>query len=420
MLRDFCTIRNALEDSQFLRDKRHVRGRLMVTDDHLEILTRLQDAGHIEQSKRDGKNVSYLPDTKGTTVEFTLNPGSLHYYEDLEDLVSYTPEEPVAYYVHGVGDVACEAADGNGSIHSSIASYRQMLRARSLLRSTADFENTGRAIFLTPEKLEIPLAYSSPKIPALEHLKDLQSQFEKRPEQDPADREQRLVLFRKNLREYLKAHPPEDRFQIFLRNFETIYDSYRRDYQLWVGNTFGELEKSFEEKRLKFVADLNGIIAGVQASILAVPVATILLGDKYDAANPRRDLLLAVGVLAVGLIALILLQNQEATLNATREAINATKDDFEKKHTRRKQEFQTRLDNLDTQERRVRKLLGLLRGTIIVIVIASFIGWLYAFSQSGSAPKAPASADTNSPSITPAGTVSNAPHQTNASRPQIP
>ncbi|MGZ4971640.1 MAG: hypothetical protein ACXWDN_02685, partial [Limisphaerales bacterium] len=279
--------------------------------------------------------------------------------------------------------------------------YRQMLRARALLRSTADSADSGKAVFLTPEKLEIPLAYASPNIPALEHLKDLQSQFEKWPDQDPGEREQRLVLFRKNLREYLKAHPPEDRFDIFLRNFETIYDSYSRDYQLWVGNTFGELEKSFEEKRLKFVSDLNGIIAGVQASLLAVPVAAILLGDKYDAANPLKDFLLAMGVSALGLIAFRLLQNQEATLDATRQAINATRDDFEKKHTRRKYEFKTRLENLDTQERRVRELLALLRGAIIVIAIASIVGWMYAFSQSGSSPNASISTGTNSSLVAP-------------------
>jgi hypothetical protein len=235
---------------------------------------------------------------------------------------------------------------------------------------------------LTPEKIEIPLAFSEGDIPQLKHLDDLRSQFLKRPENDAADFDQRLVLFRKSIREYLKAHPPEDRFILFMRNFETIYDSYNRDYQLWVGNTFGELEKSFEEKRLKFVSDLNGILSGVQASILAVPVAAILLGDKYDLANPLKDFLIAIGILAVGIIACRLLQNQEATLDATREAINATKEDFERKHTKRRVEFKTRLQNLDAQEQRVRTLLTLIRATIILIIIAGFGGWLIAFSRS--------------------------------------
>ena len=261
-----------------------------------------------------------------------------------------------------------------------------MLQARDLLRATADFPSEGKAIFLTPDKIEIPLSYAEPNVPALSHLEDLQNQFKKNEDKDPADIDQRLVLFRKSLREYLKAHPPEDRFKLFLRNFETIYDSYKRDYQLWIGNSFGELEKSFEEKRLKFIADLDGILAGIQASLLAVPIAAILLGDKYDLANPLRDFLLAAGILAVSIIAFRLLQNQEATLDATRKAIDATKEDFEAKHIQRREEFKTRLWNLDVQEERVRTLMSYIRNAILLITIASFIGWLVALSQSAGAP----------------------------------
>ena len=169
--------------------------------------------------------------------------------------------------------------------------------------------------------------------------------------------------------------------------FSFKIESYTRDYQLWVGNTFGELEKSFEEKRLKFVADLNGILAGVQASILAVPIATILLGDKYDLANPLKNFLLAAAVLLLGVIALKLLENQSHTLDATRKAIDATKSDFEQKHTRRKEEFETRLKNLDDQERRVRILLKSMRRTIIGIVILGFIAWGISFFKApGSSP----------------------------------
>lgn len=374
MLRKFHAVRGALEQSQFQRNTRHITGLLTVTPECLELIISLQDNGHLENSTRDGRSVTYLPDASGHVILLTLNPGSLHYYEDVQDLVAYTAEEPPVYLVHGIGEITRESTEGAAG-HLLIESYRQMLRARRLLRATADLEDSGKAVFLTPEKIEIPLKYSSGSIPSLPHLAELENQFEKRPDKDPADRDQRLVLFRKCLREYLKAHPPEDRFELFLHNFETIYDSYRRDYQLWVGNTFGELEKSFEEKRLKFVADLNGILAGVQASILAVPIAGILLGDKYDLSNPTKNFLLAFAVLLLGVVAFMLLKNQEHTLDATRSAINATKTDFEAKHTRRKDEFKTRLKNLDEQEGRVRTLLQFMRWTIIVIVILSFVAW---------------------------------------------
>src|SRR6185437_1177750 len=369
-------------DSVFIRKPRRIRGAVSITDRNLADLVSLQNSGCVESCTVGGKSRSHLPDVVGQVVDIVLIPQSLDYYEDLTDLVSYTAEEPKIYYVCGIGEVRSEADGGNQIKHDIIESYRRLLHARKLLRSTADFEDTGRVIFLTPEKIEIPLGYYSADIPPLKHLTDLEEQFRKRPEKDPADYDQRLVLFRRNIKEYLKTQPPQDRFALFLRNFETLYDNYVRDYQLWIGNTFGELEKSFEEKRLKFVSDLNGILAGVQASLLSVPIAAVLLGDKYDLANPLKDFLLAAGVLAVGIIAFRLLQNQEVTLDATRSAINATKADFEKKHINRRAEFKTRLQNLDTQEQQVRTLLSFIRNALVLIVIAAFGGALFAFYHS--------------------------------------
>ena len=370
MLSDFCIIRSALEDPQFQQQLRCIDGKIQVTADNITLLNKLQEGDHLEVIL-DSRSISYLPDVEGKLVQLRLKIGHLQYYEDLNDLVLYTAEEPVEYFVQNIGTIrhgeACDAP--------SILSYRQMLRARKFLRSVAEFENTGKAILLTPERLDIPLFYKSADIPPLLHLEDLENQFSSQSPLTSTERDQRLVLLRKSLREFLKSHAPEQRFGMFLSNFETIYDSYIRDYQLWVGNSFGELEKTFEEKRLKFVGDLNGILASVQTSILAVPVATILLGDKYDFANPLKNFLLATAVVLLGRVSHKLLENQEHTLDATRAAIDATKQDFEKKHTRRKAEFETRLANLDQQEQRVRSLLGSMKSLIWTIMAFAVIAW---------------------------------------------
>lgn len=375
MLREFCAIRAALEEPVFDRESRHIRGWFQVREAHVPSLEILQTGSCIERSTAEhGNSVSYVPDMVGQIIRFELIPPP-GYFEDVEDLAAYTAEEPEEYHVYKIGDI--KRADTPA--HELIEAYRKMLQARRLLRSNADYEDPGKAVFLTPEKLEIPLRFSLSRIPNLPNLTELESHLEKRADaSDPGDRDQRLVLFRKVLREYLKAHPPETRFHLFLQNFETIYDSYNRDYQLWIGNTFSELEKTFEEKRLKFISDLNGILAGVQASILAVPIAAILLADKYDINNPSKDFLLALGVGAVAIIAFWILRNQQATLDAIKAAIDATQMDFETKSSRRPREFQTRLKNLHDQENRVRGLLRFIRGAIYSITLLAFIGCLVA------------------------------------------
>jgi hypothetical protein len=413
MLSDFCIIRSALEHPQFQQQLRCVEGTLQVTAENINLLINLQEGDHIEAAL-DGRSISYLPDVTGKRIQLRLKIGQLQYYEDLNDLVLYTAEEPDEYFVQSIGNIrqgeACDAP--------KIASYRQMLRARKFLRSVAEFEDTGKAILLTPERLDIPLVYKSADIPPLVHLEDLENQFSSQSPLTSTERDHRLVLLRKSLREFLKSHAPEQRFGMFLNNFETIYDSYVRDYQLWVGNSFGELEKTFEEKRLKFVGDLNGILASVQTSILAVPVATILLGDKYDFANPLKNFLLATAVVLLGRVSHKLLENQEHTLDATRAAIDATKQDFEKKHTRRKAEFETRLANLDQQEQRVRSLLGSMRSLIWTIMAFATIAWFCSavkpcLSRSQKQPQS----DQQPPSVHSATKVS--PEDSPASGPQI-
>lgn len=370
MLSDFCIIRNALEHAKFQQRHRRIEGTIRVTAENITSLTTLHEGDHVEVFL-DGSSISYLPEVEGKTVQLTLKIGHVQYYEDLNDLVLYTAEEPEKYFVLGIGVVR----RGEASDAPAIVSYRQMLRARKFLRSVAEFEDPGKAILLTPERLDIPLLYNSADIPSLVHLEDLENQFSSQSPLASTERDQRLVLLRKSLREFLKSHVPDQRFGMFLMNFETIYESYVRDYQLWVGNSFGELEKTFEDKRLKFVSDLNGILASVQTSILAVPVAAILLGDKYDLSNPLKNFLLATAVALLGKVALKLLENQTHTLDATRAAIDATKEDFEKKHTRRKVEFKTRLENLDNQEVRVRSLLSSMKSLIKTIMVFAGIAW---------------------------------------------
>jgi hypothetical protein len=143
MLRAFCAIRCALAKSEFQRNPRRITGHLRVQADHLEQLTPLLEKGHIDQILKDDKHCSHLPDIVGHTVVIVLIPGAVSYYEDLQDLVSFTIEEPGTYYLHGVGEVV----SGEQSQHASIQSYRQMLKARQVLREMADYPDVGKVIF---------------------------------------------------------------------------------------------------------------------------------------------------------------------------------------------------------------------------------------------------------------------------------
>jgi hypothetical protein len=374
MLRAFCTIRSLLVRNEFKDDPRRITGTIRVGIENIEDLKTLQNEGYITEARDAGGSVEFvLLRPPFCEVQITLSPGSLPYYENLEDLILHTADEPNEYFIFDIGMLRSTEV----SSIERIESYRLMLRAKKLLQSIADFADANRAVLFAPEKLDIPFICLATDLRALPGLSALEAQLSL----GSVEREQRIILFKRSLREHLRSQPVEDHFRLFIRNFTSIYDSYNRDFELWLGNTFGELEKSFEEKRLKFISDLNGILAGVQTSILAVPIAAILLGDKYDLANPLKNFLLAVAVALLATVALKLLHNQEHTLDATRKAIDSTKTDFEKKHSQRREEFRTRLDALDHQENRVRLLLRFMRNMMVGIVFFAGLSWLISFWQ---------------------------------------
>jgi hypothetical protein len=303
----------------------------------LSRLKLLDDNGYVKKARVDGNiaNIALLNLNSGETleIELTISPMQLDCYEGLDDLIIQTivKGEPLRYFVYPLGEILCNQSPS----HNEIAFYRQMLRVKNVLRSIADLDSERSVVFLTPQPLSMPFICNASNLKELPKL----DEFEAVLSESAVERDQRTSLLKRSLREYLFNTIEVKRFSAFLAQFSTINESYRRDFLLWIGQTFGELEKSFEEKRLKFIAELNGILASIQTSILAVPLAVLLVSDKYDFNNPLKNFLLAFTVLIIALIADRLIMNQRHTLTSVTEAIAAVENDFENKQPQRKQEF---------------------------------------------------------------------------------
>ena len=373
-LRDYQAVRSKLTDIRHVAESRKVSGSLSLSPELFQTLRNLQDKGHIEARLKNGQSFDFTLHegsvAAGTVVMLELNPLLIHHYESVDQLLRYCPAEPNEYFVEGIGFCKPDSQD----VTEIIAAYRDMLRAKQLLKCVADLKEASGAIFMTPEKLVIPFRCRVEDLGKLDKLAALEGELA----DGAVEKDQRVMLFKRSLRDHLRSHPVEEHFGLFLRNFESIYDSYRRDFELWLGTTFGEIEKSFEEKRLKFVTDLNGILGSIQASILAVPLAAVVVIDKFEAEKTIKNTALAGTAFFVGFLALKLLQNQQHTLDATSDAIRGVREDFEKKkHNYRKAEFTSRMESILKQERRVQCLLCLFRIAIWTLMTVGFCIWLY-------------------------------------------
>lgn len=359
---------------------RSITGMLQIDSSMLSTLIQLDDTGHVKKARANGQitNVALLVLQPGQTleIELTISAMLLDCYEGIDDLLAQTvvKGEPSRYFVYPLGEIVSNQSPAPDEIRF----YRQMLRVKNVLRSIADLDSEQSAVFLAPQPLAMPFICRASDLCELPKLDELETVLSK----DVVERDQRTALLKRSLREYLFNTNEDERFSMFLAQFTVINESYRRDFLLWIGQAFGELEKSFEEKRLKFIADLNGILASVQTSILAVPLAVLLVGDKYDLTNPLKNFLLALTVLAVAIVADRLLSNQRHTLTSVEEAISAVEKDFQNKQPQRKQEFQSRLTSLRNQQTRVSKLLNRLRILIWAIVSLVAVGWLISLCHS--------------------------------------
>ena len=375
MLITFYSTRQKLSDSVYERSARRIHGKLTVAPGDENKLQQLQDQGHIHTAKKPDETLvdfGLNPVALGDEVHLVLSPIQLCYYEDLDDLLELSADEPAVYYVHAL---IKEISRGSDEAGDEIRDYRQMQKAKDFLRMTADLNEGHRVTFFAPEKLGIPLRCKAADLRDIPEITKLSGELA----EGTLERDQRIVLFKASLRDHLRMHAEEDRFGYFLKNLSTIYDGYRRDFELWLGNTFADIKKSFEDKRLKFVSDLNGILASVQASILALPIAAIIVGDKYDITNPLKNSLLASAVFGVSFVASRVLDNQEHTLDATKKSIDAVKADYEKQQPAGSKEYKTRLEVVETQEQKVRGLLGKFRTVIRTIVVVVVIAWAVSF-----------------------------------------
>lgn len=378
MLRQFYTTRRELVGAEVHASSRSIRGKTRVSAGNLERLQQLQDGGYINSAQdMDGRVLEFALlelHPGGLDVVIVLNPVTLHYYENLEELITLTAQEPERYYVHAVGEIA-RASTG---VSQEIIYYRQMLSAKAFLQEICDFGDAHKIVFFAPEKLEIVLSCKVGDLRELPEIAKLSTELS----QGVVERDQRIVLFKRSLRDHLRVHPVVDRFGILIRNLASIYDGYRRDYELWLGNTFADIKKSFEEKRLKFVSDLTSVLAAIQASILAVPLGAILIADKFEFQNPLKNFFLASAVLGVIAVAWKLLANQQHSLDSTKAAIDAVSTDYQKQQPAGSREFTSRLAAVETQERKVRLLLDWFRFGLVVIStgvsglwLSSYVSW---------------------------------------------
>jgi len=297
-----------------------------------------------------------------------IDTGALpSYFETYDSLLEKYPVDPPEVFTVYQTDVALFAA------------CRAAWALLQLLQTKVEvWDSTQmRFYFVDQIAIEIPLRYQATSCCG---LVPLFPRIERFLHSDHLDADTRWHFFRKAAVRLLRDVPSPNRLGVLLAGMAQVFERTEQDYSLYLERfSFEDLLRTFDEKRLKFIGDLNQVLGGIQTALIAVPATFFLVAEKFKPAEGivGQNAILSIGGIIFCLLLVTLSFNQGATLREIKKAIS----DFESEQLQKQSERSGRLKALLlgtwTHYRRVRLLLWTARILIFsfALVMALALIW---------------------------------------------
>jgi len=325
-----------------------------------DLITRLYEEGVISELKRGGQRI-FLPALGNAgTLELRIDPGNLPgYFENYDSLIkSYPDAAPETFVVW----------EKNDSFH---AGYLAVCKLLQFLKAKAEvWDATGQRFFLVDQQaLEIPLAYSAKQTASVPVRFAAVTRFL---DSHHLDADARWAFFRKVSLRLLREVPKEKRLGTMLESLDRLLERAQQNHSLYLERfSFEDLLKNFDEKRLKFVADLNQILSSIQTALIGVPIGFFIILEKFKMAKGwiGLNILLAVGGILFFALLFVLTLNQGKALQGIEIALSDFEFDQKKRVTDKFERLQRLLASTWAQFHRVGRLLCVVRILLILFSV---------------------------------------------------
>ena len=330
-------------------------------------LDSLRESGAIAEIHQHGTLVFPNNLTPGL-ASLKIDTGALpSYFETYDSLLEKFPVDPPAVFSVYQNDAA------------HLAACRAAWALLQLLRTKVEVWDSTQMRFYFVDQLaiEIPLRYQATNCGRLVLLVP---RIERFLHSDHLDADTRWAFFRKAAVRLLRDVPTATRLDVLLAGMSQVFERAEQDYSLYLERfSFEDLLRTFDEKRLKFIGDLNQVLGGVQTALIAVPATFFLVAEKFKPAERivGQNAILSIGGIIFCLLLVTLSFNQGATLREIKKAIS----DFESEQLQKQSERSGRLKALLlgtwAHYRRVRLLLWIARVLIFcfALVMALALVW---------------------------------------------
>ncbi|MCT8003167.1 hypothetical protein NZL82_14910 [Sphingomonas sanguinis] len=233
--------------------------------------------------------------------------------------------EPQAYYVKDV-----DFARGDAPVPDLIVRYRTMLKLVTLFGEAASYFDETRAelVFVKDGKFVVPVTYGVHELTmmAIDNANALLDLFDR-----DEHREQKLEILGGALMDIAHAHPHKLRFSYLVANLNAVLKAVQDGYRLFASSfSYAKIRSQLEDARIDFATKIHKTIVDIQAQLLGLPVASVIVASQLKVAKAcSLDLWTDVAVLAGAWIFVGLLMfgviNQWLTLSVLSTEISRQK-----------------------------------------------------------------------------------------------
>ncbi|WP_291357569.1 hypothetical protein [Acinetobacter sp. UBA3106] len=260
----------------------------------------------------------------GTTLELEVQPpkSSIYgkFYISVEDFLldkSNLFKKPRLFYVHEI-----RYHPYTTTKNTVINSYESILEFNKILSSICAYSDNIQASWFILHGSE------SIHISPIINIHDLKKIDEKSINKlnsfflDNIHHKQKCSIFSKIIVQMVCEIPFEDRYKIIVENIDKIYERLNNDYSVFAAEfSYEKIINQIENEKLEEQVKIHKVITDIQAQILGIPVATVIIATQYkiDPNQPSSfwiNLSILFGAFIFTLLMTFSAENQKNTLTS--------------------------------------------------------------------------------------------------------
>lgn len=239
--------------------------------------------------------------------------------------------EPASYFLFG-----SKYANGDANPPAEMANYRRVLKFVDRLKHAAAAFDTARQalVFLNgDDRVTVLVQYKVADLARLDviAMDRLDGLFT-----DDVHQDQKLEILGQAVVKIAAGVPSAQQFTHLLRNIDTLQETVRSGYRLFVSNfSYAKVRGELEAAKLEFVGKIHKTIVDIQGQLLGIPIATFVVASQMKRATACSvetiaDVAIAGGAWIFFGLLILAIANQWMTLSAVGDEVERQKTKIER------------------------------------------------------------------------------------------